>query len=87
MSGFRKCGRTSVQCEITLSHQNLGLNIDARTRDISETGIFVASRELSKHITIGDEVEAELRADIDHIKHANLIVVRLTCDGVGFSYG
>lgn len=85
MSGFRKHGRTLTKCSVRLSHGDLG-EIVAETRDISETGVFVACKELLNAMCVGDTVEAELHSERRDISHAYLRVIRLTEDGVGLAF-
>lgn len=85
MSGFRKHGRTLVRCSVKIKHDSVG-DIEAETRDISETGVFVRCKDMSSVISVGDEVEAKLYSDCEKVTVAHLKVVRITNEGVGFAY-
>ncbi len=85
MPGFRKHGRILTKCSVRLSHNDLG-DIVAETRDISETGVFVACKELLHTICVGDTVEAELHSERQDVSHAHLRVIRLTEEGVGLAF-
>ena len=85
MPGFRRHGRSQVKCAVTLTHNQFG-DIKAQTRDMSETGVFVACSDLPQTIEIGDELAAQMRTECDDVTCANLVVVRVAKDGVGLSY-
>jgi len=85
MAGFRKHGRTLTKCAVRLSHRDIG-EVVTETRDISETGVFIACRELVHYISIGDEFEAKLYNENNDISETHLKVVRLTEDGVGLAF-
>ncbi len=85
MPGYRKHGRTLVKCAVKLTHDGFGA-IQAETRDISETGVFVWCKNLPHSITIGDHLGAEMHTSCDDVTLTKLIVVRLTEEGVGLSY-
>lgn len=83
MSGFRRCGRKPLECEIQLRHQSLG-EISAETRDISESGVFVKSRHLT--LAVGDTVNAQMIIGENPSARAQLKVVRTTTEGIAFTY-
>ena len=85
MSEFRKYGRKAVRCSIKLTHIELG-DIFAETKDISETGVFIAHRDLVHYISIGEEVEARFYSEENSIYDGFLRVIRLTQEGVGLEY-
>ncbi|WP_188150753.1 PilZ domain-containing protein [Teredinibacter waterburyi] len=85
MPGFRKHGRTLVKCAVRLTHRDIG-DVVTETRDISETGVFVTCRDLVHFISIGDEFDATLYSDTDHVSETQLKVVRLTTEGVGLAF-
>ncbi len=85
MSEFRKHGRKAVRCSITISHNELG-DIFAETKNISETGVFIAHRDLIHCISVGEEVAAKLYSEGDAVYDGYLRVIRLTQDGVGLEF-
>ena len=85
MPTYRKHGRALVKCAVKFSHEKFG-EFFAETRDISETGVFVCSKNIPRSICVGDLLAAEMKSSQSDIKLENLIVVRLTDEGVGLSY-
>lgn len=82
---YRKHGRTLITCAVKLAHDTLG-EVEAETRDVSETGIFVKCKDLVKNIAIGDAFKAESLLGCEKKIPTQLTVVRLTEDGVGLVY-
>lgn len=85
MSGFRRYGRKPIKCAVKLSHSVLG-DIEAETSDISETGVFIRSKNLEQVVRIGDTIDAKLYSDDQITSDAQLRVVRTTDDGVGLLF-
>lgn len=85
MSEFRKYGRKPVRCSIKLTHEELG-DIFAETRDISETGVFIAHKDLVHYISVGEKVEARFYSEENSAYDGFLKVIRLTQDGVGLEF-
>lgn len=83
MSGYRKHGRTLVNYSVKLTHDQWG-EIEAQTRDISESGVFVCCASLPKTVSVGDAFHAKLWED--NPQSSVLTVVRLAADGVGLEY-
>ncbi|MBX2857361.1 MAG: PilZ domain-containing protein [Cellvibrionaceae bacterium] len=87
MSGFRKHGRRLAKCLVRLSHTELG-ELVAETRDISETGVFLNSRDLVNIVNVGERFNAKLYNTVAEkaVSETRLMVVRLTDDGVGLAF-
>ena len=85
MSEFRKHGRKPVRCSIKLTHHDLG-DIIAETRDISETGVFIAHKDLMHYITVGEQVEARFYSEENSAYDGVLKVIRLTREGIGLEF-
>ena len=87
MSGFRKHGRRLAKCVVRLAHSEFG-ELVAETRDISETGVFVNSRDLVSIVTVGDRFNAKLYnlAEKKGVSETRMMVVRLTDEGVGLAF-
>jgi len=87
MSGYRRHGRTLVKCPVKLQHDGIG-EIFAETRDMSETGVFVLSKDLPSQVSIGDGITANLNdnSSNDSVRASQLTVVRMTDDGLGLAY-
>ena len=93
MSGFRKHWRAPTDCNIELNHSVHGLII-AKIRNVSETGIFLSSRYLSRVIKVGDMIET--KSFQDHVDehqsqphtgfcYSTLRVVRKTDEGIALT--
>jgi len=86
MPGFRKHGRKLAKCAVSLVLSEMG-EVRAETRDISETGVFLNSRDLANLVAVGDRVSVKLHGVADAgFSEARMMVVRLTEDGVGFVF-
>lgn len=87
MTTYRKHGRTLLNGAVTLEHEKLG-EVTAEIRDVSETGIFVNCRDWVNKISVGDAFLAKLDACQEVVRNIpkELTVVRLTEEGVAFSY-
>ena len=85
MSGFRKYGRKVESYVVTISNDDLGEYI-LKTKDVSASGVFVQSGDLSQNISVGDAVNARLSAGSGDVSNAIMHAVRITKDGVAFSF-
>lgn len=85
MSEFRKHGRKPVRCSIRLTHQDLG-DIIAETKDISETGVFIAHKDLIHYMSVGEQVEARFYSEENSAFDGVLRVIRLTQEGIGLEF-
>ena len=85
MSGFRRYGRKPLKREVRISHENLG-DIVAETQDVSETGVFIRSPDLSGCMSVGETVDAALYEDDSLVRDTQLVVVRTTTEGVGLAF-
>ena len=87
---FRKNGRTVIQCPVLLKHQKIG-HIEALTRDISASGMFVGPEmdipdEDIAGMQLDDEVEVHLANSENGIERMNLKISRFAEDGWGLTF-
>lgn len=85
MSEFRKHGRSIVSSIVKVSHHAIG-EITIKTRNESETGVFLNCNELPKLVKVGELLSAQFFEKSDAPKAKRLKVVRLCSDGVGAEY-
>ncbi len=87
MTKYRLHGRTLIKCAVKLEHEKLG-EVTAEVRDVSESGIYVTCRDWVNKISVGDAFQAQLDAcqEVARYIPQELTVVRLTEEGVAFSY-
>jgi len=84
MSEFRKHGRYNVSNAMTLTHDRIG-QWTAFTRDMSETGMFVNCPTLACSLQPGEKIDAIIQMQNQTISTV-VRVVRVSHDGVGFTY-
>lgn len=85
MSEFRKHGRKPIRCSIKLTHHDLG-DIIAETKNISETGVFIAHKDLVHYMSVGEQVEACFYSEENSAYDGVLKVIRLTDEGIGLEF-
>lgn len=80
---LRKHVRTSLACQIKVSHPDLP-DILATTEDLSDAGVFIKHQELTK-LKVGDIIYGQVQGLGDDLQAPLLTmeVVRLTRHGVG----
>ena len=80
----RRHQRTPLNTKIRISHESFG-SVVVRTRDISESGVFVVSGD-AEMPPPGAIVEGQIQDGIDDRPVVLMEVVRVESDGIGLRF-